>query len=53
MFGWATAIVTVAITAVLLALFEPALAVSDAQRLLLIFLILPLFRFLPDRLLGQ
>jgi len=44
MYRWATAIATVATTAILLDLFEPALAVSDAQRLLLILLILPLFR---------
>jgi len=44
MYRWATAIATVATTAILLDLFEPALAVSDAQRLLLILLKLPLFR---------
>jgi hypothetical protein len=44
MLRWATAIATVASTAFLLDLFEPALAVSDAQRLLLILLILPLLR---------
>jgi ABC-type transport system involved in cytochrome bd biosynthesis fused ATPase/permease subunit len=44
MFRWATAVATVAIIAILLALFEPALAVSDAQRLLLILLVLPLVR---------
>jgi hypothetical protein len=44
MFRWATAVATVVVSAILLALLEPALAVSDAQRLLLILLILPLFR---------
>lgn len=45
MFRWATAVVTVAATALLLALFEPALAVSEAaERLLLVLLMLPLFR---------
>jgi hypothetical protein len=44
MYRGATAIGTVAVTAILLGLFEPALAVSDAQKPLLIMLILPLFR---------
>jgi hypothetical protein len=44
MFRWATAFATVATAAVLLALFEAALAVSDFQRLLLILLVLPLLR---------
>jgi hypothetical protein len=39
------AVVTVAITAVLLGLLEPALAVSDAERFLFILLLLVFFRF--------
>jgi ABC-type transport system involved in cytochrome bd biosynthesis fused ATPase/permease subunit len=44
MFRWAIAVLTIAATALMLGLFEPALAVSDAQRLLLILLLLPLLR---------
>jgi hypothetical protein len=44
MFRCATAVATVPISADFLALFEPALAVSHAQRLLLILLMLPLLR---------
>jgi hypothetical protein len=44
MFRWATAVITVAATALLLGLFEPALAVYNAQGLLVILLVLPLLR---------
>jgi hypothetical protein len=43
MFRRATAVVTVAATVLLFSRFESALAVSDAQRLLLL-LVLPVFR---------
>ena len=41
---WAVAFATAAVTAILLALLEPALAVSDAERFLLIVTLLALFR---------
>jgi uncharacterized membrane protein YtjA (UPF0391 family) len=44
MLRWAAAFATIAITAIVLGLFEPAFAVSDAERLLFIVLLLVLFR---------
>jgi hypothetical protein len=41
---WTAATATVAMTAVVLGLFEPALAFSDRDRLLFIILLLALFR---------
>lgn len=45
MLRWVAAFLTIAITAVCLALLEPALAASDNERVFLILLLLVLVRF--------
>ncbi len=60
MIRWAAAFATVSITAIFLALFEPALAMSDTQRLVFIVFSVALFRspvwlssFLGNRRVGS